>query len=238
MKTLAEIIRKIPVASVIGNMDIPILAVSFDSRNVEPGTLFVAIRGTVSDGHEYIPDVVRRGVSAVVCEETPASIRQDITYIITRDSALALGLICAEFYDHPSHKLTLVGVTGTNGKTTTATLLYHLFRKMGYKAGLISTVAYYVDGQRSEATHTTPDPVQLNKLMAQMVRQGATEQTDGADGTAGLRILFYGGEFARGGAATYCGIAFCGWRFHQPHARPFRFPQNLCRIPESEENVF
>jgi UDP-N-acetylmuramoyl-L-alanyl-D-glutamate--2,6-diaminopimelate ligase len=130
------------------------------------------MRGTASDGHQYIPDVVRRGVSAVVCEETPASIRQDITFIITGDSSLALGLICAEFYDHPSHKLTLIGVTGTNGKTTIATLLYHLFRKMGYKAGLISTVAYYVDGQRSEATHTTPDPVQLNRLMAQMVRQG------------------------------------------------------------------
>jgi UDP-N-acetylmuramoyl-L-alanyl-D-glutamate--2,6-diaminopimelate ligase len=102
----------------------------------------------------------------------PTSIRQTVTYIITNDTALALGLICAEFYGHPSQKLTLVGVTGTNGKTTTATLLYHLFRKMGYKAGLISTVAYFVDEQRIEATHTTPDPVQLNRLMAQMVKQG------------------------------------------------------------------
>ena len=172
MKTLAEIVRKIPTTSVIGNLNVPILAISFDSRDVEPGTLFVAMRGTAHDGHQYIPDVVRRGVSAVVCEEMPAPIRQDITYIITGNSALALGLICAEFYDHPSHKLTLIGVTGTNGKTTIATLLYHLFRKMGYKAGLISTVAYYVDGQRSEATHTTPDALQLNRLMAQMVQQG------------------------------------------------------------------
>jgi UDP-N-acetylmuramoyl-L-alanyl-D-glutamate--2,6-diaminopimelate ligase len=172
MKTLADIVRKIPITSVIGNLSIPILAISFDSRKIEPGTLFVAMRGTVSDGHRYIPEVVRRGVSAIVCEEVPASIRQDITYIITPDSALALGLICAEFYDHPSRKLTLVGVTGTNGKTTTATLLYQLFRKLGYKAGLISTVAYYVNEQRSEATHTTPDPLQLNELLAQMVRQG------------------------------------------------------------------
>jgi UDP-N-acetylmuramoyl-L-alanyl-D-glutamate--2,6-diaminopimelate ligase len=115
---------------------------------------------------------VRRGVSAIVCEEMPVTIRQEITYIITSDSSLALGLICAEFYGRPSQKLKLVGVTGTNGKTTTATLLYHLFRKLGYKAGLISTVAYYVDEQRTEATHTTPDPVQLNQLMAQMVQQG------------------------------------------------------------------
>jgi UDP-N-acetylmuramoyl-L-alanyl-D-glutamate--2,6-diaminopimelate ligase len=172
LKTLADIVWKVPVASVTGNLNIPILTVSFDSRKVEPGTLFVAIRGAVSDGHLYIPDVVRKGVSAIVCEEMPASIRQDITYIITKDSALALGLICTEFYDRPSRKLTLVGVTGTNGKTTVATLLYRLFRKLGYKAGLISTVAYYVDGQRSEATHTTPDPVQLNSLMAQMVEQG------------------------------------------------------------------
>ena len=172
MKTLANIVWKIPVVSVTGELNIPILSISFDSRNVEPGTLFVAMRGTVNDGHEYITDVVRRGVSAIVCEEMPVSIRQDITYIITRDSALALGLICKEFYDRPSQKLTLVGVTGTNGKTTTATLLYHLFRKMGYKAGLISTVAYYVDGQRTEATHTTPDSLQLNRLIAQMVQQG------------------------------------------------------------------
>jgi len=142
MKKLADLVRKLPVVSITGNLNIPILALSFDSRKVEPGTLFVAVRGTVNDGHQYIPDVVQRGVSAVVCEEMPTSIRNEITYIITSDSALALGLICAEFYDSPSQKLTLVGVTGTNGKTTTATLLYQLFRKMGYKAGLISTVAY------------------------------------------------------------------------------------------------
>jgi UDP-N-acetylmuramoyl-L-alanyl-D-glutamate--2,6-diaminopimelate ligase len=102
----------------------------------------------------------------------PASIRQDITYVITGDSALALGLICSEFYGRPSHKLALIGVTGTNGKTTTVTLLYRLFRRLGYKAGLISTVANYIDGQRSEATHTTPDPVQLNSLIAQMAEHG------------------------------------------------------------------
>jgi len=172
MKKLIDLVKNIPTASVTGDLNIPILEISFDSRNVNPGTLFFAIRGTVSDGHKYIPDAVRRGVSAVICEEIDDSIRQDVTFIVVKDAAAALGLICAEFYGHPSRALTLVGVTGTNGKTTTATLLYELFRKMGYKAGLISTVANYIDGQQSKATLTTPDPLQLNKLMALMVLQG------------------------------------------------------------------
>jgi len=172
MKTLADIVLKISIKSFIGSLNIPIMAISFDSRKVEPGTLFVAIRGTITDGHHFLSDVTRRGVSAIVCEEMPASLRNEITYIITKDTSLALGLICDEFYERPSQKLTLIGVTGTNGKTTTATLLYQLFRTMGYKTGLISTVAYYVDGQRTEATHTTPDPVQLNELMMQMVEHG------------------------------------------------------------------
>jgi len=172
MKNLADIVWKVPAVSVIGNLNIPITAISFDSRIVEPGTLFVAIHGTVTDGHHFLLDVTRRGVSAIVCDKLPESLRNEITYIITKDTSLALGLICNEFYDHPSQNLTLIGVTGTNGKTSTATLLYQLFRKMGYKAGLISTVAYYVDDQQTEATHTTPDPVQLNALISQMVKQG------------------------------------------------------------------
>ena len=172
MKTIAEIVWQIPIVSVTGKLNIPILAITFDSRNVEPGTLFVALRGTVDDGHKYIPEVTRRGASAIVCEKIPTTIRQDITYIVTRDSAFAMGVICARFYDLPSEKLKLVGVTGTNGKTTTVTLLYHLFRKMGYKAGLISTVANYIDDQHVDATLTTPDSLQLNQLMAQMVVKG------------------------------------------------------------------
>jgi len=172
MKKLADLINKIKVKSVLGNTNIPILSISSDSRIINPGTLFVAIRGTVSDGHDFIPDVVRKGASAIVCNEVPTSIRQDITFIVTEDTSLALSMICAEFYDNPSQKLTLIGVTGTNGKTTIATLLYNLFIKLGYKAGLISTVANYINGQRSEATLTTPDTMQLNKMMAQMVQQG------------------------------------------------------------------
>ncbi|MDR1866181.1 MAG: UDP-N-acetylmuramoyl-L-alanyl-D-glutamate--2,6-diaminopimelate ligase [Bacteroidales bacterium] len=174
MKTLADLIENVSVTSVIGNVRIPVRAVCFDSRAAEPGSLFVAVRGATLDGHLFVPDAVRQGVSAIVCETTPVSVRNDITYIITGNSAEALGLICAKFYDEPSKQLTLVGVTGTNGKTTIATLLYRLFRQRGYRAGLISTVAYYVNDEKKEASHTTPDPVQLNSLLSQMVREGCT----------------------------------------------------------------
>jgi UDP-N-acetylmuramoyl-L-alanyl-D-glutamate--2,6-diaminopimelate ligase len=174
MKTLADIIKNISLKSIIGDAGIPILSVCFDSREAGPGSLFVAIRGTNTDGHQFIPAVVRQGVSAIVCETMPDAVRNDITYVITSNSAEALGLICANFYDHPSEHLTLVGVTGTNGKTTTATLLHRLFRALGYKAGLISTVAYYVNDTKNEASHTTPDPVQLNELMQKMVQQGCS----------------------------------------------------------------
>jgi UDP-N-acetylmuramoyl-L-alanyl-D-glutamate--2,6-diaminopimelate ligase len=172
VKILADIVSKIPVISVVGNLNVPIKSICFDSRKTAPGCLFFAIRGTSSDGHDYIPDVVKRGVSAIVCEKMPDVVRHGITYIIVGSSSEALGLISHEFYDSPSNHLTLVGVTGTNGKTTTVTLLYHLFRTLGYKTGLISTVAYYVNDEKSEASHTTPDPVQLNKLLQQMVKKG------------------------------------------------------------------
>ncbi len=174
IKSLSNIIWKIPSPTVIGNINIPILAICFDSRKVVPGSLFVAMRGTTTDGHSYLSEVIQKGVSAIVCEEMPKSIRNDITYIITSDSSKALGLVCSEFYDRPSKKLTLVGVTGTNGKTTIATLLYRLFKQLGYKVGLISTVAYYINDEKSDASHTTPDPLQLNALMYQMVQQGCT----------------------------------------------------------------
>lgn len=172
MKTLADIVWTVPTVSITGNLNIPISTVCFDSRKAGPGDLFVAVRGTATDGHHYIADVTKNGVSAIVCEKMPHTVRNDITYIIAEDSALALGLICSEFYGRPSRKLVLTGVTGTNGKTTTATLLYQLFRKLGYKAGLISTVAYYINDMKSEATHTTPDPVQLNALLDAMVKEG------------------------------------------------------------------
>ena len=149
-----------------------IASVGFDSRTVTPGQLFVALRGTQSDGHAFIPGAVASGAVAIVCEQWPEEIAPQVTYLRVEDSHAALGRIASGFYDHPSRKLRLVGVTGTNGKTTTATLLYDLYRELGYKAGLISTVTYAVDGRETPSTHTTPDPVRLNALLAEMADCG------------------------------------------------------------------
>ena len=134
--------------------------------------MFVAVRGVTTDGHKYIPMVASASVAAIVCEELPSQIANGITYIRVADSAEALGRLASAWYGHPSHKLKLVGVTGTNGKTTTATLLYEMARLEGYKAGLLSTVCNYVDGRAIPATHTTPDPLTLNELLAEMVDAG------------------------------------------------------------------
>ncbi|MDR1557024.1 MAG: UDP-N-acetylmuramoyl-L-alanyl-D-glutamate--2,6-diaminopimelate ligase [Tannerellaceae bacterium] len=143
-----------------------------DSRQVRQGTLFVAIRGTAVDGHAYIESAIDRGAVAVVCEEIPEPHRPEAVFVVVKDSAEALGKLMAAWYDHPSGKLILVGVTGTNGKTTIATLLYEMFRKLGHKAGLISTVCNYIDTETVAATHTTPDPMSLQQLLARMVAAG------------------------------------------------------------------
>jgi UDP-N-acetylmuramoyl-L-alanyl-D-glutamate--2,6-diaminopimelate ligase len=155
-----------------GDPGIRISNVCFDSRKVTAGCVFVATRGTVADGHAYIPIAVESGAIAIVCEEMPVNFQKNVTYIRVENSAKALGEICSNYFNRPSEKLNLIGVTGTNGKTTTATLLYHLFRKLGYKAGLISTVAYFVDGKEIAATHTTPDALALNALIDSMVGAG------------------------------------------------------------------
>lgn len=134
--------------------------------------MFVAVRGVTTDGHKYIPVVASTHVGAIVCEELPASLMKGITYVKVKDSAEALGKLASAWFGHPSSKLSLVGVTGTNGKTTTATLLYEMARLEGYKAGLLSTVCNYVDDRAVPATHTTPDPITLNELLAEMVEAG------------------------------------------------------------------
>lgn len=158
--------------SVYGDTDINIKKLEFDSRKVSAGTLFFAIRGTQSDGHRFIASAVESGAVAVVCEELPPELKEGVTYVVVKDSSEALGIIASNFYGNPSRKLRLVGVTGTNGKTSTVTLLYDMFRKLGYKAGLISTVVYCVDGRETESTHTTPDQIKLNALLAEMVDVG------------------------------------------------------------------
>ena len=139
---------------------------------MEQGACFFAVRGTVSDGHSYIASAIERGASAIVCESLPETLMEGISYILVEDSNVAMAHIAAAFYDHPSEELRLVGVTGTNGKTTTATLLYDMFMAMGYKAGLISTVIYRIGERSIPSTHTTPDSIRLNKMMREMVDEG------------------------------------------------------------------
>ena len=171
-KTLDEIMQNVLIQQCIGNIETDICSIQFDSRKVEPGSVFVATRGTASDGHQFIPMAIEKGAVAIVCEEMPADIKPEITYIKVENSADALGKMASAWFSFPSSKMTLVGVTGTNGKTTIATLLYNLFRELGYKSGLLSTVCNYIDDVAVEATHTTPDALALNELLARMVDAG------------------------------------------------------------------
>ena len=169
---LEELIKPIQVAGITNSQDIEITGVNSDSRLIEPGHLFVAVKGTQTDGHAYIQSAIEKGVVAVVCEELPAKLPEHVVYVQVTDSEDAIGKIATTFYGNPTSKLELVGVTGTNGKTTIATLLYNTFRYFGYKVGLISTVCNYIDDEAVPTDHTTPDPVTLNKLLGQMAEAG------------------------------------------------------------------
>ena len=169
---LDELLQGVEVRSLVGDGTVAVGRLEFDSRKVVPGTLFFATRGTQTDGHAYIPAAVAAGAAAVVCEELPAERPAGVTFVQVPDSTVALGQVASAFYGHTSRRLKLVGVTGTNGKTTTATLLYRMFRRLGYKAGLISTVVYCVDDREIPSTHTTPDSIRLNAMMAEMVEAG------------------------------------------------------------------
>ena len=172
MKILSDILKSVTVTQKIGNTEIPVTDIIFDSRKVELGCLFVSIRGTLSDGHDFIEMAIEKGAKAIICDEIPENKNVEIVYVQVPDSSKALGQMASEFYNNPSSELSLIGITGTNGKTTTATLLYNMLRKLGYKVGLLSTVRNYIDDQKIDATHTTPDAVQMNKLIRQMVDSG------------------------------------------------------------------
>jgi UDP-N-acetylmuramoyl-L-alanyl-D-glutamate--2,6-diaminopimelate ligase len=174
VKTLSDILAEVEIKQQSGNMDIPVREIIFDSRKAVPGCLFIAVRGTRTDGHQYISQAIDRGAVAVVCEQLPENPDHRIGYVVVENSAETLGLAASAFYSHPSSRIRLVGVTGTNGKTTTVTLLYNLVRKLGFKAGLLSTVRNYIDHQVMDATHTTPDAIQINQLLDQMVQAGCT----------------------------------------------------------------
>ncbi len=172
MKQLNLLLADVRAIEIHNNHNPEVVSLTYDSRSVERGALFFAVRGTQSDGHNYIASAIERGATAIVCEQLPQQLNYEVCYVVVEDSNIAMAHIASAFYDNPSKELRLVGVTGTNGKTTTATLLYDMFMAMGYKAGLISTVIYRI-GQRSIAsTHTTPDAIRLNQMMRQMVDEG------------------------------------------------------------------
>ena len=169
---LSEIIKNISVKTVEGPADVDIVDVDIDSRRVAEGHLFVAIRGTQTDGHQYIGKAVEQGAAAVLCEEIPAGMEGKATFVVVDSTEDAVGPAATAFQGNPTEHLKLVGVTGTNGKTTIATLLYNMFRQLGYKCGLLSTVCNYIEGEPIPASHTTPDPVELNRLLRRMVDAG------------------------------------------------------------------
>ncbi len=169
---LNELLKNVETLSIVGDVNVEITGVNIDSRRIEKGHLFVAIPGTVTDGHKFIPKAIELGAAAVLCEIIPEEQTAGVTYIKVASTEDAVGKVATLFYGDPSRKLKLVGVTGTNGKTTIATLLYNMFRKFGHKCGLLSTVCNYIEGEAIPADHTTPDPIELNRLLAQMVDAG------------------------------------------------------------------
>ena len=174
MKSLSDLLAAITVEEIIGSDNKEITSLECDSRKIKRDSLFVAVRGTQVDGHKFIPLVTLAGAAAIVCEELPERLESTVTYIKVADSAVALGFLASEWWGNPSRKLNLVGVTGTNGKTTTATLIYEMARLMGYKAGLLSTVCNYIEDEAVPTSQTTPDPLTLNELLHRMVVAGCT----------------------------------------------------------------
>jgi UDP-N-acetylmuramoyl-L-alanyl-D-glutamate--2,6-diaminopimelate ligase len=174
MASLKDILYKVSLTSSFGNMDVDVKGICFDSRKVQPGFVFVAVKGTLSDGHQFITKALDLGASMIVCEKLPDTVRENATYVTVKDSAAALGVMASNYFGNPSEKIKLIGVTGTNGKTTTVTLLYQLFSRLGKKAGLISTVENRIVEQVIPSTHTTPDPIQLNELLSKIVGAGCT----------------------------------------------------------------
>ncbi len=171
---LDDVFKVVDTLQVIGDDTKVITGIHSDSRKIARDYLFVAVPGTQSDGHDYIDKALENGAGVIVCEKIPEKLQENITYIQVKSSAEALGCLASAYNGYPSRKLTLVGVTGTNGKTTIATLLYQTFRKLGYKTGLLSTVCNYIEDREVAATHTTPDPIELNGLLAEMVEVGCT----------------------------------------------------------------
>jgi len=169
---LKELLKNIEAKNIVGDVKADITGVNIDSRRIQPGHLFVAIKGTQVDGHSFIKKAEELGAAAVLCEEMPAELKEGVTYVQVDSTEDAVGHVATLFYGDPTSKLKLVGVTGTNGKTTIATLLYNMFRKMGHRCGLLSTVCNYIEDEAIPTSHTTPDPIELNALLGRMVDAG------------------------------------------------------------------
>ena len=174
MKSLSDILYQCRIQEVIGSINTTVEHIAMDSREVKPKGLFIAIKGTQVDGHDYIAKAIEKGATAIVVEELPAEMLEGVVIVQVKNSAEALGYISANFYDHPSKELKVVGITGTNGKTTCATLLFDLFQKLGKKCGLLSTVRNRIGNDILDATHTTPNAIAINALMREMLNQGCT----------------------------------------------------------------
>ena len=201
MKILADILYRVNPQEIVGNERVAINEIHFDSRKVSKGDLFVAVNGTQVDGHRFISQCIQSGATVIVCEQLPEQYSDDVVYVKVANSATALGQMASNYYDQPSSKLKLVGITGTNGKTSTVTMLFNLFRSLGYQVGMLSTVSNRIGDQEIKATHTTPDAIQLNALILDMVNAGCDycfmEVSSHAivqDRTAGLD--FIGGIFS------------------------------------------
>ncbi len=171
---LSDIIKNVEVRQIVGDSDVEILALQLDSRKVEQGSLFFAVKGTAADGHNYIPKAVEAGAKAIVCQTIPENPADGVTFVKVDNTEQIVGQMATNFFNDPTSRLTLVGVTGTNGKTTIATVLYNMFRALGYKCGLLSTVCNYIDGEAIPTEHTTPDPITLNQLLNEMVEAGCS----------------------------------------------------------------
>ncbi len=200
MKKLKDILYKVSLNSVLGNSDISISSIEFDSRKVKKNDLFVALKGTLVDGHDYISKAISSGATAIVCQVFPEVKSKDITYVQVSDANLALAVMAANYFKHPSEKLSLVGVTGTNGKTTIASLLFQQFKNAGYKVGLLSTVKIMVNNKEFKATHTTPDSLSINYYLNLMVHEGVDfcfmeVSSHGIDQKRTSALNFKGGVF-------------------------------------------
>ncbi|WP_420152285.1 UDP-N-acetylmuramoyl-L-alanyl-D-glutamate--2,6-diaminopimelate ligase [Siphonobacter sp.] len=195
---LKDILYKVSLEAVAGSTDLEISTITFDSRKVVPGTLFVAIPGTQVDGHDFIPKAIELGATAILCERLPETLQEGVTYIQSKDASRAMGFAASNFYGQPSSKIKLVGVTGTNGKTTTVTLLFRLFRALGHRCGLISTVQNQVEDEIIPSTHTTPDSLTLNALLAEMLNKGCTHVFMEVSSHAVVQQRIAGVQFAGG----------------------------------------